>query len=181
MPKEENKEKLIEEFVDEETIKALTVFIGAKNAGDCIKETDTISRILGATGTAFSMQDKNAENKLIISFKHNLKLLIQKTWVEKSDIELKEQVLYQIEQFCRDDDRAWSKLYVPFLEMIGTAVYLMFGQQTKSEEFNEWAFRIDPEFGIFWWYISSLPHNTVWPEDKCRIAILLGMYFLANY
>jgi hypothetical protein len=57
----------------------------------------------------------------------------------------------------------------------------MFGSQTKNDDFTEYAFRIDPEFGVFWWYIQSLPHESDWPEEKCRIAVLLGMYFLANY
>jgi hypothetical protein len=57
----------------------------------------------------------------------------------------------------------------------------MFGQQTDSEEFTEYTLRIDPEFGIFWWYISNLPDSINWAEEKCKIAMLLGMYFLANY
>jgi hypothetical protein len=57
----------------------------------------------------------------------------------------------------------------------------MFGQQTDSEEFTEYTLRIDPEFGIFWWYISNLPDSINWSEEKCKIAMLLGMYFLANY
>ena len=57
----------------------------------------------------------------------------------------------------------------------------MFGAQAKNEDFPAYAFRIDPEFGVFWWYIQSLPHEVSWPEEKCRVVLLLGMYFLANY
>ena len=41
----------------------------------------------------------SAEDKLISSFNNNLVLLIQKTWVEKSDEELKAQVLYHLQEF----------------------------------------------------------------------------------
>ena len=68
-----------------------------------------------------------------------------------------------------------------FLEIIGNAVYLMFGQQTKSDDFAEYSLRIDPEFGIFWNYIQSLPQHTDWESEKYRNAVLLGMFFLANY
>ena len=57
----------------------------------------------------------------------------------------------------------------------------MFGAQAKKDDFLEYALRIDPGFGIFWWYISNLPPKSEWSEEKSRLAILLGMYFLANY
>jgi len=57
----------------------------------------------------------------------------------------------------------------------------MFGSQTKTKGFNEYALRIDPEFGIFWWYMKNLPRTADWSEFKMRAVTLLGMYFLANY
>lgn len=176
----ERKESIVAEFVDKKTLNALETFIDADSANNCVEHTDLIAKAFGASDASFSKQSKDDEKKLIVSFKNNLLLLIQKTWVEKSNIELKDRVLYQIEQFCKSDIE-WKDSYMPFLDMIHNAVFLMFGQQTKSQEFVEWAFRIDPEFGIFWWYISSLPHDKVWQEDKCRVAVLLGMFFLANY
>ena len=68
-----------------------------------------------------------------------------------------------------------------FLDIIDKSVYLMFGQQTKSDDFGEYSLRIDPEFGIFWWFIQCLPKQPEWSNEKCRNAVLLGMYFLANY
>ena len=57
----------------------------------------------------------------------------------------------------------------------------MFGTQAKTKDFDEYALRIDPEFGIFWWYLQALPKNAQWEGNKYRITTLLGMYFLANY
>ena len=125
------------------------------------------------------MKDDEEIKKLVLSFKHNLTLLIQKTWVEKSDIALKEQLLYQLDLFLGNEE--WLTNYTLFLQMINQAVFLMFGQKPDSPDFDEYSLRIDPEFGIFWWYISNLPTKIEWSEAKCRIAMMLGMYFLANY
>ncbi|MBP3709717.1 MAG: hypothetical protein J6I73_04865 [Treponema sp.] len=171
----------IEEFVDDKTIKALSTFIASNKKSDFNKMTDIIANAFGFSGKSFSQENSNSDKKCINSFANNLALLIQKTWVEKTDVALKEQVLYQLEQLCSGEVNSWKAMYVPFLDTLYDAVYLMFGQQVKADEFKEYALRIDPEFGIFWWYVSNLPHDADWDEAKCRDAVLLGMYFLANY
>ena len=164
---------LIEEFVDTKTVNAVLSFAQSDD-----NSTETINSIAAMFGYSGSFESED-EHKLVQSFKNNLKLLIEKTWVEKSDIALKEQILFQLEKFCNESD--WTKNFSEFLTILNEAVYLMFGQQTKSGEFGEYSLRIDPGFGIFWWYVKSLPATAEWPVEKCRNAVLLGMYFLANY
>lgn len=170
-------QSLIEEFIDADTVKAVADF---SESQDCKSESvNLIGKMFGFSGDFAEMNEAN-QQKLLVSFKNNLQLLIQKTWVEKSDIALKEQILYRLQNFGLEEVD-WCKNYASFLEIINNAVYLMFGQQTKSEDFCEYSLRIDPGFGIFWWFIQSLPPKTEWPLDKCRNSVLLGMYFLANY
>ena len=164
---------LIEEFVDSKTVNAVLSFAQSDD-----NSTETINSIAAMFGYSGSFESED-EHKLVQSFKNNLKLLIEKTWVEKSDIALKEQILFQLEKFCNESD--WTKDFSEFLTILNEAVYLMFGQQTKSGDFGEYSLRIDPGFGIFWWYVKSLPATAEWPVEKCRNAVLLGMYFLANY
>ena len=164
---------LIEEFVDTKTVNAVLSFAQSDD-----NSTETINSIAAMFGYSGSFESED-EHKLVQSFKNNLKLLIEKTWVEKSDIALKEQILFQLEKFCNESD--WTKNFSEFLTILNEAVYLMFGQQTKSGDFGEYSLRIDPGFGIFWWYVKSLPASAEWPVEKCRNAVLLGMYFLANY
>lgn len=164
---------LIEEFVDTKTVTAVLSFAQSDD-----NSTETINSIAAMFGYSGSFESED-EHKLVQSFKNNLKLLIEKTWVEKSDIALKEQILFQLEKFCNESD--WTKNFSEFLTILNEAVYLMFGQQTKSGDFGEYSLRIDPGFGIFWWYVKSLPATAEWPVEKCRNAVLLGMYFLANY
>lgn len=120
------------------------------------------------------------DDKLLSSFKRNLALLVQKTWVESTDVALKDSVLYRLEQF-RKTDILWCESYEPFLSLIRDAVYLMFGKESRESGFDEYAMRIDPEFGAFWHFIASLPARPAWTEDKYHKAIDCGMLFLANY
>ncbi len=167
---------ILSEFLDSDTISALSSFLEKDSGYE--SSADLIASAFGS-GKEFTKIDSDGTSKLVTSFKNNLTLLIQKTWVEKSDIALKDQLLYQLDIFLSNE--AWKDNYVLFLQLINQAVFLMFGQKPDTPDFAEYTLRIDPEFGIFWWYISNLPPKTEWSEEKCRTAMLLGMYFLANY
>lgn len=168
--------EILSEFLDSNTISSLSTFL--ENEGDFQQAANTIACAFGADENFTSKNDDEIK-KLVSSFKNNLTLLIQKTWVEKSDIALKEQLLYQLDIFLGNEE--WSNNYTLFLQIINQAVFLMFGQKPDTPDFDEYSLRIDPEFGIFWWYISNLPTKADWSEEKCRIAMMVGMYFLANY
>ncbi|MBQ1670661.1 MAG: hypothetical protein IKQ13_12245 [Treponema sp.] len=176
--------ELINQFVEKKSVDALNEFITSDDSKKIGEASILVADVLG-TGDAFvpvADSAKDGESKLLSSFHKNLLLLIQKTWVEEFDEELKEEVLYHLEEFNKKmEDKAYDEAYSLFLGIVSDVVYLMFGAQTKNPEFDEYALRIDPEFGLFWWYIKSLPKDAVWNKDKCRLAILLGMYFLANY
>ena len=173
---------LINEFLDKKSLKALEDLISADDISKVKESSVLVSQSFNPTDDSFKPiadSKDSAEDKLISSFNNNLVLLIQKTWVEKSDIALKDQLLYQLDVFLGND--SWKDNYILFLQLINQAVFLMFGQKPDTPDFAEYTLRIDPEFGIFWWYISNLPPKTEWSEEKCRLAMMLGMYFLANY
>ena len=175
---------LIEQFLDSASIQAMTNLVTSNDEKSTLVAATNIAGSLGDSDGFAKIADSktDAEQKLISSFHNNLVLLIQKTWVEKSDEELKAQVLYHLEEFCKQlNARSYTASYAPFFSIVDDVVYLMFGTQAKSKDFDEYALRIDPEFGIFWWYMQSLPREARWSESKSRLAILLGMYFLANY
>ena len=167
--------ELLSEFLDADTIAALSDFLDKTTGFE-----KPASIIASAFGFEFNATDTDDNiKKLVSSFKNNLTLLIQKTWVEKSDITLKDQLLYQLDEFLSKD--SWKDSFEYFLQLLNQAVFLMFGQNPSSPDFPEYALRIDPEFGIFWWYISNLPPKNDWSEEKCRAAMMLGMHFVANY
>ena len=171
-------EEFISEFLDSSTISSLSDFV-SKSEGFC-DSADVIATAFGAEKGFSKMPAENVK-KLVVSFKNNLTLLIQKTWVEKSDIAIKEELLYRLQKFLEGETPSWKDNYELFRSIINQAVFLMFGQSTDTPDFAEYTMRIDPEFGIFWWYISNLPPKTEWSEEKSRIAMMVGMFFLANY
>lgn len=175
---------LIEEFVEKKSIQALASLVETKDENTAVKNAVQLADIFGL-GSAFKKIAENKDDeeaKLISSFSNNLALLIQKTWVEQSDEEMKAQVLYVLEEVRKQfGKRKYKAAYGNFISIVSDVVYLMFGNQTKTEDFAEYALRIDPEFGMFWWYFKSLPQEADWSEGKTRTALLLAMYFLANY
>lgn len=173
-----NANDLIGDFLDKDTVNELSNFLNKAEKYE--KAADKIAVAFGAKSGFSKITPENAV-KLSHSFKNNLALLIQKTWVEKSDIALKDKLLYLLEGFSVENEKSWKERYPVFLSLMDDAVFLMFGKQAKSEDFLEYSLRIDPEFGIFWWYIGSLPKENDWSEEKCRLAVLVGMYFMANY
>ncbi|MCI1210021.1 MAG: hypothetical protein LKF96_11305 [Treponema sp.] len=172
----------IQDLVDPKIYEAISTFIAADDKQTLVAAANVIAGVFGSEEPFFSSGAPKNHEKLITSFHKNLMLLIQKTWVESSDAELKEQVLFQLEEFCGGlRTKSWKESYLSFLEILDNVVYLMFGSQSKSNDFTEYAMRIDPEFGIFWLYCQNLPRESSWPDAKYRIAVFLGMYFLANY
>lgn len=168
--------EFLAEFLDSDTINALSKFLDSKEEYE--SSADMIALAFGAKKEFTKISDEEV-SKLETSFKNNLTLLIQKTWVEKSDIALKDKLLYQLNLFLEKD--GWKDNYSLFLQLINDAVFLMFGQKPDTPDFADYSLRIDPEFGIFWWYISNLPSKPSWSESKYRAAMLVGMFFLANY
>ena len=175
--------KKISQYVDDEIVSAMSDLIAATSDKQVVKSADIIAKVFGSSKALFEKESSDFEKKLISSFQKNLSLLIQKTWVEEADADLKEQVLYKLAEYSKVISKGkWANAYTEFLQIISDVVYLMFGAMTKTEDFIEYALRIDPEFGIFWYYIKSLPTEGVnMDNDKSRVVMLLGMYFLANY
>lgn len=183
------KKDLISQFIDNDIIKTVDTFVQEQNLEIIEKSSSIIAELFGpkrefsvlVENTA-SAEKQSAENKLISSFYNNLNLLIQKTWVEKADEALKEQILVRLETLCSEIKKnIYTGSYSAFISVLRDVVYLMFGTQAKKEDFTEYALRIDPGFGIFWWYIECLPMECTWSNEKTRIAMLLAMFFLANY
>lgn len=178
----------IKQFISQDAISALETLSKGMSDAEINSSACVIASTFGDNGSFKELASEESENrnakesKLISSFHNNLNLLVQKTWVEKSDETLKDQALFRITEIC---DACAQKSYVQnydnFLSILQDVVYLMFGAQSKKDDFLEYAFRIDPGFGIFWWYISNLPPKAECSDNKCRVVMLLGMYFLANY
>ena len=148
-----------------------------------------ISKTFGRGASFEIYTDKtnvDAEKNLIESFRKNIQLLVQKTWVEKDDEECKEDALYRINSLCEklinsEHSAAYKESFEDCFAILHDVVSLLFGDLVKNDSFVEYAFRIDPDFGFFWYYVTRLSKVEIISEEKARYASLLAMFFLANF
>lgn len=173
----------IKELLDNDTATKINAFLEASSIEDIKLSAKNLVFLLGEVNED-NLQEltPQVEAKLVESFHKNLTLLIQKTWVEQFDDSLKAYLLSRLDIYCNDYEKITkSESFSRFTTIIDDAVYLMFGAMTKASDFCEYAIRVDPEFGVFWAYIDSLKDATSWSEEKYHLALVLGMFFLANY
>lgn len=177
---------IVSQFVDNAVVTAMNAVFKDGQDKVPVEEAMVIAEQFGADSSFKAVLEASevtaAERKLISSFNSNLNLLVKKTWVEKDDEALKEQVIYKLQGLCKEfENDNYGTSYSVLVQLLRDVVYLMFGTQTNSDEFLEYAFRIDPGFGIFWWYVESLPSERPASEAVAKVYLLLSMIFLSNY
>ena len=170
-------------------VEAVEVFVDSEDENLIKEAAGKVAEALGGGADFISLFDSHApgtpekEKNLIESFKRNLELLIHKTWVEKSDEGSKENLLENLEKLTETVSFGrYIESINSFVSVVSDTVYLLFGQNPEGEDFTEYSFRIDPDFGFFCWYVRSVaPSICNRGEDTARVAVLLGMFFLANF
>lgn len=168
--------------------KGLPLFLDSSDIHDLSKASLLLAAAFGDDGEFKALVEPSssardeAEQVLITRFKKNLKLLVQKTWVEKNDETLKEEILFRITSLSENlANLKYQASLEEFLPILQDVVILLFGNLAKQDSFIEYAVRIDPDFGFFWYYIHNLTSFSHWSEEKCRLAVLLGICFLSNF
>ena len=98
---------LIKDFIEKNVIDSLQTLLATNDEGEIRK---TASVVASQFGSGFDISTSESVQKLIISFKKNLTLLIQKTWVDSADISLKEEILVKLEKYCASiEEGEWSE------------------------------------------------------------------------
>lgn len=149
---------------------------------------------LGNPGEFGAYLQGNAEKRLIRSFhlmrvfRENTELLIDKTWVDHSEEKPKERLHEDLEALIAD----WRKnsiqsAFLRFVSIARSVPALLFGPTGRSPEFLEYAFRIDPKFGLFFWIVGELERQArseMELADRANLfhlEILLGAYVLSSF
>jgi hypothetical protein len=122
-------------------------------------------------------------------FQNNLDLLIQKTWVEKSDETRKGKLQNDVPLFMSTIEQInFGKAIEEFGAILDELAYLFFGSHCEKEDFTEYTFRIDAQMGLFWWYggkLSSLNEKSILNIDRSDkilwAVLLLGLCYLTNF
>ena len=120
-------------------------------------------------------------------FQNNFDLLIQKTWVEKSEESRKERLLDNVPAFIAFIEKGdFSHALEEFGPILEELAYLFFGEQTQKDDFAEYVLRIDEQMGLFWWYGGqlNLARSAPWVKSAepsaLQALLLLGICYLAN-
>ncbi|MCL1812716.1 MAG: hypothetical protein FWG29_04260 [Treponema sp.] len=130
---------------------------------------------------------KNTEEleSFLLSFRNNLDLLIQKTWVEKADEDRKEKLLDRVPGFIDIIKKGdFTKALGEFGTILEELAWLLFGSQSHKEDFFDYAFRIDHQLGLFWWYGGQLGHLLslgTGDEKILKAILLLGLCYLTDF
>ncbi len=124
-------------------------------------------------------------DRLLRVFRENVELLVHKTWVEKSEERPKARLLDDLLAFEREfRDGAVSPAFKRFVALANSIASLLFGHQSKAEDFLAYCFRIDPKFGLFFWYINELEkqaHEGSFKDELLTVETLLGVYVLSSF
>ena len=133
-------------------------------------------------------QSNRAADNFLDRFQNNLDLLIQKTWVEKADETRKEALLDKVPPFIALIEKGeYPEALEEFGAILEGLAYLFFGAQSQKDDFAEYALRIDPRIGLFWWYGGQINgvHGSPWVRtvDKSVLyaLLLLGICYLTDF
>jgi hypothetical protein len=125
---------------------------------------------------------------LLRVFRENVELLVHKTWVNEAD-EKPKQILFEDLKVFIEDYRTvrMGSAFRRFVSIARAIPSLLFGSAGRAPDFLEYAFRIDPKFGLFFWYVGELEKQMrsnveiVDKDDLYRIETLLGAYILSCF
>ena len=156
------------------TLEAIKIF------ADVLGVAEDFKKLWDARGSG------QATGEFLNHFQNNLDLLIQKTWVEKADEIRKENLQDKIPSFIELIERGdFHEALKDFGSILEELAYLFFGVQSQKDDFTEYALRIDPNMGLFWWYGGQINHTQAWikklDHDLLFALLLLGICYLTDF
>jgi hypothetical protein len=168
--------------------------------GPTVKAAENFAGILGIGADYKRLLDTQRSDRDLTQFlghfQNNLDLLIQKTWVDKSDEARKDKLQDRLPGFIADIEREnYRKALKEFSGILKELSHLLFGAQSYGDDFAEYVFRIDAQMGLFWWYGGQIgrfkpagngnQENGAWSNDPCKdglwAVLLLGICYLTNF
>lgn len=121
-------------------------------------------------------------SRLLEVFKHNVELLVAKTWVDQKDEARKTAAIAALDAFVGLVNAGDYRNGIPaFLGVADSVAELLFGDDATDSGFIDYVFRIDPRLGIFYWYIDQLRAQGPVDQDLAMIELLIGIYALASF
>ena len=163
-------------------------FQGGK--GPSVEAAGAFADILGIGQNFSRLWDAYKSGKIVGEFldhfQNNLDLLIQKTWVEKAEETRKEDLQDKVPPFITLIEKGnFSEALEEFGVILEELAYLFFGAQSQKDDFVEYTLRIDPLFGLFWWYGGQINGKRDWiknvEQEVLFALLLLGICYLTDF
>jgi len=162
----------------------------AEGKGPTVEAAKSFAHTLGI-GNDFRLlwdvyKSDKSSGEFLDHFQNNLDLLIQKTWVEKAEEARKEDLLDKVPPFIAQiENGKYSEALEEFGAILEELAYLFFGAQSQKSDFAEYVLRIDPLFGLFWWYGGQINGDRSWVknvnQDVLFALLLLGICYLTDF
>jgi len=154
----------------------------AQAFADILGISEDYGRFLSAPNSGQALDD------LLERFQNNIDLLIQKTWVEKSEETRKERLLDEVPLLMASIEKGdYSLALEEFGPIMEELAYLFFGAQSQKDDFAEYALRIDVQMGLFWWYGGQVnaARGASWvktaEKNVLQAMLFLGICYLTNF
>ena len=111
---------------------------------------------------------------------------MHKTWVEKTEEKPKERLLEDLTAVEKDfREGTIGPAFRRFVALAHAIAHLLFGAQSRASDFIVYCFRIDPKFGLFFWYIDQLEAQARGADlpsyELMTVETLLGVYVLSSF
>ncbi|HUW70229.1 MAG TPA: hypothetical protein VMX33_08335 [bacterium] len=147
-----------------------------------------LADLIGGPGTFRKYVSGNAgdsaamRSHLLEVFKHNVELLVAKTWVDLKDEARKTEALAALDGFIGLINAGDYRNGIPaFVGVADSVAALLFGEDATDSGFMDYVFRIDPRLGIFYWYVDQLRSQSAADPDLALIELVIGVYALASF
>lgn len=125
---------------------------------------------------------------LLRVFRENIELLVHKTWAEGLAERSRESLLEELNLFVQEfREGRMVSAFRSFVTIARHIPSLLFGPLGKAPDFLEYAFRIDPKFGLFFWYVEEIERQLrnldELPEHRelFELETLIGAFVLSCF
>lgn len=187
---------MLDTYLNDSEKKTLELFHALVDGKAAMRESYAVrlADLLGNPGEFAFYIHSTDDQKLIRTFhllrvfRENVELLVNKTWVGESE-EKPKQILFEDLRVFIEDFRAEriSSAFRRFVSIARAIPSLLFGSAGRAPDFLEYAFRIDPKFGLFFWYVGELEkqmrsNGDIADRDELyKLETLLGAYILSCF
>ena len=164
-------------------------FFSTKDDGLSLEAATGIASAFGISESFIEiLKDSKSELLAIKNFAINVKLLIDKTWVNQGNEFLKFQAVKNIEKLStklssslKTNLDVYLECFDEFCLLLREIIYLLFGKEVEETYCIEYILHIEPNFGFFCYYVNQISNLKNKTEENARLLLLIAIVFLSEF